>query len=98
MEKQSNKKENVISNVIFSVSIISLVFGMFFLTFSIFKTLEEMRLMDECSETPGCMYCATTWINHKVIIFNGLGILLLVTAITLFITFIIRRKKRETAC
>lgn len=98
MGKPLNKKENFISNIIFSVSIVCLILGMFFLTFSIFKTLEEMRAIEECNSTPGCMYCLPTWVNNKEIIFNGFGILLLVVAITLFIIFIIRRKKRETVC
>ena len=51
--------------------------------------------MEECSNTPGCMYCIPTWIGNKEVIFNGIGIILITSAITLFIVFIIKGKKHE---
>lgn len=80
---------------LFGMSVVSLLSGIFFLTFSIFKKLEEEKAMEECGNTPGCMYCLPTWIGNKEVIFNGIGIVLIASAITLFIVFIIKGKKNE---
>lgn len=81
--------------LLFGLSVVSLLSGIFFLTFSIFKKLEEERAMEVCSNTPGCMYCLPTWIGNKEVIFNEIGIILVTIAITLFIVFLIKGKKNE---
>lgn len=79
--------------LLLSLSIISLLLGIFFLTFSILKRLEELKNIEECRNTPECMYCITTWIGNKEIIFNGLGIVFTCIAVVLLIMFILKTKK-----
>ena len=82
--------------LLLSLSIISLLLGIFFLTFSILKRLEELKNIEECSNIPDCMYCTPTWIGNKEIIFNGLGINFTCIAIILLIMFILKTKKYKS--
>lgn len=82
--------------LLLSLSIISLLLGIFFLTFSILKRLDELKNIEECRNTPDCMYCTTTWIGNKEIIFNGLSIVFICTAIVLLIMFISKTKKHKS--
>lgn len=94
--KKYKLKGKRMRKLLLSLSIISLLLGIFFLTFSILKRLEELKNIEECRNIPDCMYCTPTWIGNKEIIFNGLGVIFTCIAIVLLIMFILKTKKYKS--
>lgn len=82
----------IIKIICYTLSFVLLVIAIAILVYTLPNHISEVRSMQECANTPGCMFCTPKWVGGKAIVNYSITFLMLLISFLLFFKGI---KKKE---